>query len=212
MKKFINCCTISLAVALALAAITAHADSGAAPIPKVVALSGDNVRIVKANNVNLRARPSRTSEVIMQLKKGDELNVFEIKPVVEAGKTQEWARVQLPAAAKCYVLAKLLTDGKATGEAINIRSGPGTNFKDIGKLAKGQKADVVKTTGEWTQIKPTTQCSGWVATDYLEAAPAPVAPPVPAAPPIITSVVEPPPAPAPVAPLPAPAPMVIAPP
>lgn len=199
MKKSISFCVMSLTVAMVCAAPT--------------------ISVLKANRVNVRSRPMRDAEVILQLNKGDEVKVLETKSVVEGAKTQQWSRILLPPQAKCYVLSKFIADGKATGDAVNIRCGPGTNFKEVGKLAKGEKVTVVKAAGEWTQIQPTPNCSGWVASEYLEAAPlkAPVitpaltpAPPAPAKPvevvtaPVAAPKVEsPPPAPppAPVAPL-----------
>lgn len=213
MKKSLNYYATSLAITavIVIAAGTARADSGAAPIPTtapaITVAAGEDVRTVTVNNLNLRARPSRTAEVIAQLKKGDQVTALETKSVVETGKTQEWSRVTLPSTAKCYVLSKLIADGAVTTDSVNVRSGPGTNFKDIGKLTKGDKVHVVKASGEWTQIKPTVGCAGWVAVQFLEAAPAPVpvpAPPVielPPAPPVSAVVLEP------VIPTPAPAPL-----
>ncbi len=184
MKKFTSYCTISFVM---LVAAAAFADSGAASISTIAPSAGAS--LLKANKVNIRARPSRTAELVTQLKKGDEVKVFETKSVVEAGKTQEWSRITLPATAKCYVLSKLIAGGKATGDGINIRCGPGSNFKEIGKLTKGEKVYLVKAGSEWTQIKPTLQCSGWVASEYLEVAPVPV-PVLTPAPPIISNVAE----------------------
>jgi len=202
MKKCISYCVISLVAVAALAV----------PVPSVL----------KGNNVNVRARPSRTAELILQLNKGDKVTVLETQTVIEGGKTQQWSRITLPAAAKCYVQSKLIADGKATGDNVNIRCGPGTNFKDVGKLAKGQQVEVVKVIGEWTQIKPTPGCSGWVASEYLEAAPlvapvivpelkpaplvAPKAPEVASAPVAAPVKEAPPPAPTPQVALPQPAP------
>ena len=108
----------------------------------------------------------------------------ETKTVAEGGKSREWLRIGLPATAKCYVHAKLLKDAAALTDAVNVRCGPGTSFKEIGKLAKGEKVEVVKTEGEWAQIKPPVQCSGWVAAEFLELVPTvPPAPPVAAPPP-----------------------------
>ena len=58
-----------------------------------------------------------------------------------------------------------------TGEKVNVRCGPGTTFKDVGKLGKGTKVDVV-TAGDWTQIKPTANCTGWIAAEFVELTPA----------------------------------------
>jgi SH3-like domain-containing protein len=220
MKKYNVYCTISLSAVLLLGAAVAYADTGAGAAAHAVAIDKGLCR-VKGDRVNLRARPLHNAEIITQLKKGDEVKVLETKTVGEGNKTQEWARITLPASAKCYVLAKLLTDGKANAEAINIRSGPGTSFKEVGKLAKGDKVTVVKAGGEWTQVKPTDKCTGWVASSLLEVVPAPavvpIAPPVVApeiapAPPVsnivpaapaVTAAMPPPP-PAPAAPTPAP--------
>ncbi len=211
MKKFTSYSAISLAAMCAFA-VGVFADSGAARIgaAKSATLGAS---VIKADKVSLRARPGRTAELIMSLKKGDEVKVLETKSVTEAGKAQEWSRITLPATAKCYVLGKFIANGKSTGDNVNIRCGPGTTFKEVGKLAKGDKVSVVKAAGEWTQIKPTPKCCGWVASEYLEAVPvaAPVivpalapAPPVPSKPVEVVSapvaapvVVTPPPAPAP---------------
>lgn len=178
MKKFSTCSKVSVLVLCAAALVnTGNADSGAAKIkPPTNILLGAGERIVKGNSVNVRSRPSTTAETIAQLKKGDRVEVGETKSVTEAGKAREWACIQLPATAKCYVSAKYVKDGAITEDAVYVRCGAGTNYKDVAKLAKGTKVEAVKTTGEWTQIKPTAQCQGWVAAEYLEGAAAPLPP------------------------------------
>lgn len=216
MKKFTSYSVISLAAVCGFAGVVL-ADSGAARLAAAKpATTGASV--IKADKVSLRARPSRTAELIMALKKGDEVKVLETKSVTEDGKAQEWSRITLPVTAKCFVLGKFIADGKSAGDNVNIRCGPGTTFKEVGKLAKGDKVNVVKAAGEWTQIKPTPKCSGWVASEFLETVPvaapvivpaltpappvaskpvevvsAPVAPPSVMAPPVV--VAPPPPAP-----------------
>jgi uncharacterized protein YgiM (DUF1202 family) len=165
----------SIVVALALAAMAAQ---------------GSEQGTVLKNRSNVRARPSTTAEVITQLKQGDAVDVIEHKSVTEGGKTRDWLRIALPATAKCYVASKLLQDGVVTGDAVNIRSGPGTNYRELGKLAKGDRVEVTGTKGDWTEIKPTENCSAWIAGELVEvqaaaaaeppasAAPAPIAPEV----------------------------------
>jgi len=182
MKKFSSCRMglILVSIAALLASTTVRADSGAAKmVANPPAAAGGATRVAKGNNVNVRSRPDTKSEVVVQLKKGDTVEVREGK-VVDG---KEWLRIGLPAGAKTYVHSVLLKDGAASSDAINVRCGPGTNFKDIGKLDKGQKVDVVKVEGEWTRIKPTAQCSGWVSAEFFEAA----AVALPPAPPVIVS-------------------------
>ena len=154
MKKFILLCAISLALAG-----MATADMGLVAQAPVIT-SGHGT--VSKDKVNVRARADNNSEVVAQLTKGDSIEVLDRKG--------DWLRIALPATAKCYVSGKFIKDGAATADKINVRCGPGTNYKDVGKLAKGEKVEVVEAKGEWTQIKPTAHCAGWVAAEFVELA------------------------------------------
>ena len=158
---------------------------------------------VTRDRSNVRARPSMTAEVVAQLHKGDGVEVLEHKTVADAGKSMDWLRIPLPATAKCFVSAKFLTAGAANADAVHVRCGAGANFREVGKLAKGDKVDVIKTEGDWAQIKPTAHCSAWIAAELVEVKLAAVVPPVTPTPVVVTP--EPPPAPVtpPVAPQPA---------
>jgi uncharacterized protein YraI len=187
MKKFLLSCAISLALAGLV-----HADVGLVAQAPVIT-SGHGT--VTGDKVNVRSRPDKNSEVVGQLTKGASVEVLDRKG--------EWLKITLPAHAKCYVAARFIQDGASTGDAVNIRCGPGANFKDVGKLARGEKVEVIETAGEWTQIKPTAHCTGWVAAEFVE-----LAMPTPTPAPIQTTEVVPPPVSQPLivtAPLPAPA-------
>jgi N-acetylmuramoyl-L-alanine amidase len=167
MKKFVVYSLISVTIA----AGNVRADSlklAEAPVASP-ALTTGNGKVLK-DNVNIRARADKNAEVIAQLKKGDTVEVLDRKG--------EWLRITAPATAKCYVSSKFIKDGVITGDAINVRCGPGTNFRDIGKLSKGDKVAVVETKGEWSQIQPTANCSGWVAAELIEVS-VPTPPPAP---------------------------------
>jgi uncharacterized protein YraI len=153
-----------------------RADSGAAA-PVATAPTIETGRgIVKGQHSNVRSRPSLSSEVISQLHKGESVDVLERKTVTEREKSMEWLRIALPATAKCFVSAKHLTDGAANVENLNVRCGPGSNYRDIGKLSKGAKVEVVEKKGEWVQIRPTAECSGWIAAELVDVEAAPRAP------------------------------------
>lgn len=151
---------------------------------------------VQRERSNVRARPIITSEVVAQLHKGDVVEVLEHKTAPGKDKPMEWLRIPLPATAKCFVAAKLVSDGVASVDALNVRCGPGTQYRDIGKLAKGERVEVLKTVGEWLEIKPTPNCTGWIAAELVEIqatapATAPALPPLP--PPAIQAEVTTPP-------------------
>ncbi len=58
--------------------------------------------------------------------------------------------------------------GTSTGENLNIRTGPGTGFKSVGKLDKGDSVKILnqlkvgKTTWGFVEGK------GWVSMDYIK--------------------------------------------
>jgi len=164
MKKFVLSCAISLAMAG-----IAHADAGPVMAQSAVITTGHGT--VTTDRVNVRSRADKTTEVVTQVNKGDAVEVLDRKG--------DWLHITLPASAKCYVSSQFVKDGAATADAVNIRCGPGTNFKDVGKLAKGEAVEVVEVKGEWTQIKPTGHCTGWIAAEFVEIAiPTPLPAPI----------------------------------
>ncbi|HTS19096.1 MAG TPA: SH3 domain-containing protein [Verrucomicrobiae bacterium] len=193
MKKSASLCNshrplFALSVALACAALggatMVRADSGtivtAQATPAAPAGPASH-GTVKGERSNVRSRPSLHSEVIAQLHKGESVDVLERKAVTEHDKTMDWLRISLPEKAKCYVNAKHVMDGTVDVDELNVRCGPGSSFRDVGKLAKGTRVETVQKKGEWLQIRPTPDCSGWIAAELVdvEVAPAPVATPPP---------------------------------
>jgi hypothetical protein len=165
---------------------------------------------IKGDRCNVRARPDTKSEVVVQLNKGDTVEIQKQKST-EAAKNKDWLQIALPASAACYVSSKFVSGGAIVGDDVYARSGPGTNFRDLGKLPKGEKVTVIGTKGEWTQIKPTSHCSAWISADLVKinepvAAPIPAVTPAPIAPaePVAANTSAP--AIVPVTPAPAPAP------
>jgi len=185
---------------LAMASV-ARADSGAvAPVtPPPAVESGRGT--VKGQHSNVRSRPSLNSEVITQLHKGDSVDVLEHKSVTVREKPMDWLRIALPPTAKCFVSAKHLADGGVNTENLNVHCGPGSNYREIGKLSKGTRVEVVEKKGEWAQIRPTPECSGWIAAELVDIEAAPRGPaPSASTSDIVTPPVAVPPAPIPAAP------------
>jgi len=141
-----------------------------------------NHGVVKGTRSNVRARPSIAAEPVIQLNKGESVTIVERKIVSGNGKDTEWLRIQLPPQAKCFVSAQLVNNGVVKADSIYVRCGPSTNHRDVGKLAKGDSIEVIKAHGGWLQIKPTPQCTGWIAAELVDIVSAPAAPDVPPAP------------------------------
>ena len=191
----------TLAGAALWIASAVRADSGGGVPPAAAPAVQTGRGTVKGQHSNVRSRPSLNSEVITQLHKGETVDVLEHKSVTEREKSMDWLRITLPATAKCFVNAKRVTDGTANVENLNVRCSPGANYRDIGKLSKGARVEVVEKKGEWVQIRPTPDCSGWIAAELVdvEAAPRALAPSA-GTPEIVTPPVAVSPTPAPSAP------------
>lgn len=191
MKKYTNLCNshrrlFALSTALVCAALysvtPSRADSGAVVVAQTAPAGAAERGTVKGERSNVRSRPTLHSEVVTQLHKGEAVDVLEHRTVSEHEKSMEWLRISLPETAKCYVSAKHVVDGTADVDNLNVRCGPGSSYRDIGKLAKGTKVEIVQKKGDWAQIKPTPDCSGWIAAELVDVqvAPAPMATPEPA--------------------------------
>ena len=125
-----------------------------------IAGAGESALKVKADHVNLRARPAYESEVVCQVKTGDLL-----VPVVEQG---DWRGVRPPALAPVWVHADFVTNEQVKSR-LNVRGGPGINFSSIAVLQKGDPVKVRATHGDWLQIEAPTSSVLWVHKDFVTA-------------------------------------------
>jgi len=60
---------------------------------------------------------------------------------------------------------------QVTGNRVNIRSGPGTNYYTCGKLNKTDRVIVVGTKFSWSQIVPTQGSFSWISKEYVSTNP-----------------------------------------
>jgi len=58
--------------------------------------------------------------------------------------------------------------GESVGVNVNVRSGPGTNYYNCGKLDRGQRVKVVGTRFSWSRIVPPEGCFSWISKQYVE--------------------------------------------
>ena len=135
---------------------------------------------VVTGNVNVRSGPGKNYSRLGKLKKAQIISI-----VSESG---NWAEIVVSQNRKGYVNKDYIsfvcssmaisqtdvpsTDPGSVGAAIaigkvNVRSGPGTNYKKLGKLRRGQTVAVWSITGKWAEITWTGNQKGYVHTDYL---------------------------------------------
>lgn len=56
---------------------------------------------------------------------------------------------------------------------LNLRTGPGTQFRIVGGIATGDEVTVLQRGESWTQVRLTDGSEGWVPEGYLDATPPP---------------------------------------
>ena len=151
--------------------------------------------VVQGDNVNVRGRANLAGEVLIQLSKGDVIQMVDqiVAAGARNGEPSRWAQIQLPASVPVYVHASFLEGDTVTASKLNIRGGPGENYSILGRLQKGDKIRSLGKHGDWVQISPTPETYAFVAADYVAE---PVAPP-PAASPAAAAMSSPASAPAP---------------
>ena len=65
------------------------------------------------------------------------------------------------------IAAAELERGTVNVSSLALRSGPGTNYKILGMLTKGQALDILNTSGNWARVKTATGNTAWVYNSYI---------------------------------------------
>lgn len=121
------------------------------------------------DNVNIRAMPLITSEVVNQLDRDEEVFV--------KGVDGEWTEIVPPFKVDLWIHQDFVQNSVISSPKVNVRAGPGINFSIVGQLVNGDKVVTRGHSAEWMNIEPPEKCSLWVASSYLQ--PIPVAEPEP---------------------------------
>ncbi len=117
------------------------------------------VKVLK-NNVNMRAKPDKTSEVVGQISENDELVVKSMGV--------EWVEIVPPPLVDFWMLADYIHEGVVKGEKVNVRTGPGINFSIAGQLSRGTAVTVRGSHAQWVSIAPPEICSLWINKALVE--------------------------------------------
>lgn len=134
--------------------------------PYVAKVTGDSVR--------LRSGAGLAHPPVTVMEEGEELTVV--------GSEDDWAIVELPAKAPCWIwgeLVELSADGKTytvTGKNVNLRIEPHTRHFPVGQADKDQVLKPVfdEETGEpvtsegFMKIVPPSNATGAIASDFIE--------------------------------------------
>jgi uncharacterized protein YgiM (DUF1202 family) len=133
--------------------------------PYIAKVTGESVRV--------RSGSSLAHPPVCVMKDGDEVTVI--------GESEGWATIRLPAEAPCWISAdfvKASTDGKAwsvTGDKVNLRVSPDTNYFPVGQAEKesvltavidGQTGKAAEKDG-YVQVVPPACAHGAIAIEFL---------------------------------------------
>lgn len=128
--------------------------------------------VVKQARTNARGAASLSSEVVIQLEKGEVVTVLEEITVKtpKAGEPVKWLRIQLPADTLVWIHAGFIdAQTKAViPSKLNVRAGPGEHFSVLCRLDKGAVVKPVRTVGEWMEIESPATAAVFVASDLLQ--------------------------------------------
>jgi len=120
---------------------------------------------VKGEKVNMRSGPGKRFPVVYEYGKGFPLMVITKKgdwiKVKDFEKDIGWIHKSL-LIKKSHMVVKVSSRGK-----INIRSGPGTNYKRVGEAYYGVIFDSLLTKSGWVKVQHETGLTGWVKRDLL---------------------------------------------
>ncbi|MGB1287266.1 MAG: SH3 domain-containing protein [Aggregatilineales bacterium] len=156
----------------------------------MTAATGINSAYVDTSALNLRAGPDVTFEIITTLPGATALNMVarstdSVWAYVEvAGGFTGWVNVQF--IAPSTLIGNLparntldLKPGYTLGDAprgvptaifrLVIRTGPGRNFDDLGRLLPGRTVDLIgrDPSGVWLQVRTAEGLEGWVSAFYI---------------------------------------------
>ncbi|WP_025028389.1 SH3 domain-containing protein [Caldalkalibacillus mannanilyticus] len=119
---------------------------------------------VKSNVLNVRSGPGLEHKIIGQISQSEVYRVEEEK--------QDWYKISLDKNQSGWVASWLVDYKKssgttklveATSNQINVRSGPGTDFKVVTQIKPKQTFPLLKQEGDWIQIQLNGNEKGWVA-------------------------------------------------
>lgn len=115
---------------------------------------------VKKNDINVRARPSTSSEIMYQVKKSEDVLVI--------GESGSWVKVKPKSGHFAYVHQDMQENGIISKQNVNVRAGPGLENSILGKLAEGEPVQVVEKMDEWLKIEMPRYLGFYIASNLVE--------------------------------------------
>lgn len=113
---------------------------------------------IKGKSVNIREQPTTQSARVWELSRGYPLQVLK--------RQGDWLQVRDFEETLGWVYAPLtvkIAHRVVKVETANLRAGPGTNHKVLGKLVQGEILRTLARSGSWVKIERDGGQQGWVS-------------------------------------------------
>lgn len=125
---------------------------------------------VTAGVANVRSGPGSSYEVAGSIYAGTEVNVIETSGSwhkIKLGNLTGWMSDTVLEVAPGE---KQLESLVVTGQTVNLRSGPGTNYEIVGKVTQGDSLGLLGVEGNWYKVKNTDGSTGYISADLVQKA------------------------------------------
>ncbi len=120
--------------------------------------------IVKSGELNVRSKPSTSGDKLTTLKYGARVEILQTSG--NWGRTSKgW--IHMDYVYKDGTTGKNTDSGTVTGNELNIRSGPGTEYASLGHYDEGDRVKILE---QFTYGKTTWGCTnkGWISLSYVD--------------------------------------------
>ena len=158
MRKLVS---VILTIAVSVGAL-----AFSAPVEAATLQSTAGIVSTSSGRLNVRSNSSTNDPVVASLAKGSYVTLL--------SKSGTWWYVEYAKGQYGYCHADYITTTEGTAASVktqsgnlNVRSGAGTSYQILDKLAKGETAVVLSTSGEWSRVLYHGTKTGYVSNQYL---------------------------------------------
>jgi uncharacterized protein YgiM (DUF1202 family) len=130
-------------------------------------LYSTGIGLVNTTGLNVREDPDADSDRVGGLSKGNKVTVLEVQ--------DNWGKVEYKSNKFGWINLNYITmttiyatgEGVVTAKSLNVRSGPGENYKDVGDRHSGNKVVILEVEGSWGKIEQKNGNYGWISLNYV---------------------------------------------
>ncbi len=121
-------------------------------LPYIGVVVSEKLRVLPKRGTNYRE--------ITTLSQNDLITVLD--------KYGEWFQVSMPDGVSCWISSDYINDdGIVTGNAVNVRQGPGVANPVLGQVGRSDKLVVLEKKDSWCKISPPDSLKAWVNSNFV---------------------------------------------